>query len=125
MIKKKSNINKFEKGWGYELWLHNDEKYCGKILNFNKGKKCSLHFHKLKTETFYLNSGLMCCSFFELSNEGTIKLETFNMFLLTPGDVVEVPTMTAHQMLALQDSELFEFSTEHFEDDSYRLVKGN
>ena len=26
------------KGWGYELWIHNDEKYCGKLLFFEKGK---------------------------------------------------------------------------------------
>jgi hypothetical protein len=28
-------------------------------------------------------------------------------------------------MLALEDSELYEFSTEHFESDSYRLMKGD
>jgi hypothetical protein len=28
-------------------------------------------------------------------------------------------------MEALEDSELFEFSTEHFETDSYRLIKGD
>jgi hypothetical protein len=30
-----------------------------------------------------------------------------------------------HQMEALEDSELFEFSTQHFDTDSYRLVKGD
>jgi len=30
-----------------------------------------------------------------------------------------------HQMLALEDSELFEFSTQHFEDDSYRIIRGD
>jgi hypothetical protein len=28
-------------------------------------------------------------------------------------------------MIALEDTELFEFSTEHFETDSYRLMKGD
>jgi hypothetical protein len=28
-------------------------------------------------------------------------------------------------MIALEDSELFEFSTQHFEDDSYRIIKGD
>jgi hypothetical protein len=28
-------------------------------------------------------------------------------------------------MEALEDSELYEFSTQHFESDSYRLVKGD
>ena len=37
-----------QKGWGYELiWATND-KYCGKIMVFEKkGNKFSMHFHKL------------------------------------------------------------------------------
>ena len=27
---------KVEKIWGYELWIHNDEDYCGKLLVFPK-----------------------------------------------------------------------------------------
>ena len=42
-----------KKGWGYENWLVNTELYCGKILHFNHGKQCSLHYHKIKDETFY------------------------------------------------------------------------
>ena len=45
--------------------------------------------------------------------------------LLTPGDAFEIPRGRRHQMTALEDSELFEFSTEHFEDDSYRVEKGD
>jgi hypothetical protein len=39
------------KGWGREIWIANGDLYCGKILEINKGKKCSLHFHKIKTES--------------------------------------------------------------------------
>ena len=45
--------------------------------------------------------------------------------LLTPGDAFEIPLGRRHQMIALEDSELFEFSTQHFEDDSYRIEKGD
>ena len=45
--------------------------------------------------------------------------------ILTPGDVFEIPPRLAHQMIALEDSELFEFSTEHFEEYSHRIVKGD
>ena len=27
---------KVEKIWGHELWIHNDEDYCGKLLVFPK-----------------------------------------------------------------------------------------
>ena len=46
-----------QKGWGYEKWICNSEMYCGKLLFFNAGMKCSYHYHKIKDETFYVQSG--------------------------------------------------------------------
>ena len=40
------------KGWGREIWIANNDLYCGKILDIRKGKKCSLHYHKLKRNPF-------------------------------------------------------------------------
>ena len=37
-----------EKGWGHELIFATNDKYCGKLLNFNKGAKFSMHFHDTK-----------------------------------------------------------------------------
>ena len=45
------------KGWGFEKWIVNNEKYCGKILYIVKDRKCSWHYHKIKDETFYVQSG--------------------------------------------------------------------
>ena len=45
------------KGWGHEKWIVNEEKYCGKLLFFKAGKRCSWHYHKIKDETFYVQSG--------------------------------------------------------------------
>ena len=45
------------KGWGYEKWIANGPEYCGKLLHFNLGKRCSWHYHKIKDETFYIQSG--------------------------------------------------------------------
>ena len=39
------------KGWGYEKWICNTSEYCGKLLFFAKGKRCSWHYHLLKDET--------------------------------------------------------------------------
>ena len=52
-----SQIKHVPKGWGYEKWIVNNELYCGKLLFFNAGKRCSWHYHKLKDETFYIQSG--------------------------------------------------------------------
>tara|TARA_R110002051_G_scaffold92137_2_gene161867 strand:- start:563 stop:910 length:348 start_codon:yes stop_codon:yes gene_type:complete len=109
-----------EKGWGYEMWLHNDEKYCGKLLFFEKGKGCSFHYHEIKSETFYLQSGMLLLqySFGDVIDEAAEEI-------LMPGDTFEVLPFLRHRMFALKDSELFEFSTQHFEDDSYRIIKGD
>ncbi len=36
-----------------------------------------------------------------------------------------VPSGLVHQMEALEDGERYEFSTQHFDSDSYRLIKGD
>ena len=41
-ILKKEEVEEYikhEKAWGYELWIHNEEDYCAKILHFNKDAK--------------------------------------------------------------------------------------
>ena len=48
-----------KKGLGYEKWIVNKSEYCGKLLFFMKGKRCSWHYHELKDEVFYLQSGKM------------------------------------------------------------------
>ena len=109
-----------EKGWGWEKWIVNCPEYCGKLLFFEKGKKCSWHYHIKKDEVFYLQSGKLRVIFSVEDN-----LETAEEVILNPGDNFHVFRELRHQMLALEDSELFEFSTQHFESDSYRITKGD
>jgi mannose-6-phosphate isomerase-like protein (cupin superfamily) len=107
------------KSWGREVWIVNNDLYCGKILEIRKGKRCSLHFHKLKKESFYLRVGRLRVVVKE-SPEASEK----EQFELAPGDCMDIPTGLVHQMEALEDSELFEFSTQHFDSDSHRLERG-
>jgi quercetin dioxygenase-like cupin family protein len=113
-------IKHVEKGWGYEKWIVNKEEYCGKLLFFSKGKRCSWHFHKIKDEVFYLQSGKLLVKYG--SDE---DIEKCNELELTPGMNFHIPRGLIHQMIALEDSELFEFSTQHFDEDSYRVIKGD
>lgn len=122
-----SEIKHVVKGWGSESWLHNDAKYCGKILSFDEGKQCSLHYHKLKYETFYLESGMLLCRFFPLEMLAE-EMQNQNPIweLMLPGDTKEVEPGLVHQMKAVSGpARLLEFSTEHFDADSYRIVKGD
>ncbi len=105
------------KGWGREIWIANNVQYCGKILEIMKGKRCSLHFHKVKTESFYLRSGCL-----RIRVQDSVNKEPVSEFELYEGECMDVPAGLVHQMEALEDSELYEFSTQHFESDSYRIV---
>jgi mannose-6-phosphate isomerase-like protein (cupin superfamily) len=108
-----------DKGWGYELWIVNKD-YCGKLLHFEQGKKCSWHYHRVKDEVFYLQSGRLLVHF------GTDDdLAAASTVVLTPGMSFAVPTGLRHQMEALEDSDLFEFSTHHDDADSIRIVPGD
>jgi mannose-6-phosphate isomerase-like protein (cupin superfamily) len=51
--------------------------------------------------------------------------ESIEEFELSAGECMDVPPGLVHQMEALEDTELFEFSTQHFDSDSYRLVRGD
>lgn len=115
-----SEIKFVPKGWGFEKWIVNCDEYCGKLLYFVKGKKCSWHYHKLKDETFYIQSGKI-----QLRYSDEDKLKYALEVILGPGDKFHIYRGLRHQMIALEDTELFEFSTEHFDEDSYRIEKGD
>lgn len=120
MNRARQPVNFETKVWGREIWIANNELYCGKILEIKKGKRCSLHFHKLKTESFYLRAGRLKVRVRE-SPESNVTEE----FELRAGECMDVPCGLVHQMEALEDSELFEFSTQHFNSDSHRLSPGD
>jgi len=107
------NPERHIKGWGFEDWIVNNELYCGKILHFDKGKKCSLHYHKLKDETFYIL-------------KGKIKLKLNDKeIVLKKGETIRLIPKTNHQIIALENTDIIEISTHHFESDSYRIEKGD
>ena len=108
------------KGWGWERWIVNNEEYCGKLLFFEKDKRCSWHYHVLKDEVFYLQSGLIIVKY----SDGD-DLKSAEQIVLTPGENFHVYRGLRHQMVAIEDSELFEFSTQHFDNDSHRIIRGD
>lgn len=112
-------IKHVSKAWGHEKWIVNKPEYCGKLLSINSGHCTSWHFHKLKDEVFYLQSGKLKV----LYSDGT-DIELANEITLNPGDAFHVYKGLKHRIIALEDSELFEFSTQHFDSDSHRLMKG-
>ena len=111
-----------EKTWGSEEWITNTSKYCGKLLRITNNKKTSWHYHKLKDEVMYVHNGKV--KILHGENEDINDLNTKSI-ILNKGESFHIPVGLIHQIIALEDTELFEFSTEHFDSDSYRIIKGD
>lgn len=107
------------RGWGWEYWIENIPDYCGKILHVNEGKRGSLHFHRNKLETMLVKDGRLRLRL--------IDTETGHEYYqdLEKGDSILIPRCQPHQIIALEECEIIEFSTLHEETDSYRLQKGD
>lgn len=133
-LTEKDDHHHVDKGWGFERWIVNKEEYCGKLLFIKKDKRLSLHMHKLKDETFYCQSGIVRIEYYENPelDELAIDWETFDsgilehtVTFLSPGSSFYIPVGLRHTVRGLEDSEIFEFSTQHFDSDSYRVIKGD
>jgi mannose-6-phosphate isomerase-like protein (cupin superfamily) len=107
------------RGWGKEIWIENIQDYCGKLLIVEAGKRGSLHFHMNKLETMYLQSGRIDL---KMVDPDTGKPYIICLF---PGDSVRILRGQVHQIIGIEASELFEFSTIHDERDSLRVEKGD
>lgn len=110
-----------QKGWGYEIiWATND-LYCGKIMVFEKvGSKFSMHFHKEKDETWFINSGKFLLRYIDTT---TAQL---NEKILSEGDTWRNPPLMPHQLEAMvAGSMIFEVSTADSVEDNYRIGPGD
>lgn len=107
------------KKWGKEVWITNNEEYCGKLLHFNAGAEFSSHFHVSKREHFYLLSGQVILKYKDLENGSDL------LKVLEKGDVVEIPRNCPHQIRALEESVIVEISTHHEDSDSWRISQGD
>ncbi len=109
-----------EKAWGHELWIINNEFYCGKLLVFKAHKQFSMHYHLLKDEAWYISKGKFEYKFIDTE---TAELKSR---IVKEGDCIHLMPGQPHQMLALTEgATIFEVSTQHFDSDSYRVLPGS
>ena len=147
LMEQETSDIKHPKGWGYELWPINNSLYCLKYLVVEKDKQCSLHYHKIKDETFTVLDGLIELEIFprdeklsyhtptdhlHLSFRSqqlerlTSHLGTSITYLLKPPQQYHITPLTPHRFRGLEDFNVIqETSTHHEDSDSYRLIKGD
>ena len=101
--------NKVVKPWGFELlWAYTD-RYAGKILHVNPGKRLSLQYHNNKDETLYLLSGRMQL---DLEDDGGALVQ----HVVEPGESFRVPAGRRHRIHALEECSVLEASTPELDD---------
>lgn len=113
-----SSSPRVEKGWGEEVLIVNLD-YCGKLLCFKKGAKLSMHHHGYKAESFLISAGRILFRYIDTSDASVHEQ------IMENGDIVDIPRLLPHQIEALEDTVVTEFSTHHEDDDSYRVMPGN
>ncbi len=109
---------KIPKNWGHEIIFENNELYCGKVLVFKSGCAFSMHYHMIKDETWYVQSGKFIYRWIDT------ETAEWHEKLISEGDTVRQFPGMPHQLEAITDGEIFEVSTQHFDSDSYRIKKG-
>ncbi len=109
------------KGWGYEYIFATNDLYCGKLLHFSKaGNKFSMHFHRNKDESWYVQSGSFTLRLID-TTDGSVSEQTLNK-----GDAIRIFPLEVHQLIALEDdSEIIEVSTADSAEDNYRVAPGD
>jgi mannose-6-phosphate isomerase-like protein (cupin superfamily) len=114
-------LGKIDKGWGFEIVFANNDKYCGKLLIFEKaGAKTSLVFHKEKSKSWFINAGRFKVTFIDVTT-GEIKQSE-----LGEGQTADFGPLGPHQIEALVDnSMIFEVGTADYIEDRFRLSPGD
>jgi mannose-6-phosphate isomerase len=98
-----------DKPWGHELiWAHTD-RYVGKILVIETGRRLSLQRHEIKDESILVRSGRL--RLFLEDDDGVVRESE-----LGPGEHRRVPTGRVHRYEAIERCEIIEVSTPELDD---------
>lgn len=106
------------KVWGSERVIADNGQYCGKRMELLRGHFSSVHFHKMKSETFYILRGRLLL---ELWNNDINSLTKHEMSV---GSCMDILAGIVHRFSGISDCEFFEFSSAVIPSDVYRIVKG-
>lgn len=108
-----------KKAWGHELIWATNEKYCGKLMKFNKGSKFSMHFHAEKDESWYILEGKFKVIIIDTKDASETE------YILSEGSTWHNPPLLPHQVFCLEEGTIIEVSTPDSVEDNYRVRPGD
>ena len=114
-------LGKIDKGWGFEIIFANNDRYCGKLLVFERaGAKTRLVFHKDKRKSWFVNAGKFKVKYIDVAT-GELKEA-----VLEEGKTADFAELGPHQIEALTpNSIIFEVGTADYVEDRFRLAPGD
>ncbi len=104
-----STERRVDKPWGHELHWAVTDRYVGKVLVIEAGKRLSLQYHEVKDESILVISGRLRLLLEDETGEDRIEE-------LGPGEHRRVPTGRRHRYEAVERTELVEVSTPELDD---------
>lgn len=110
--------NVIQHNWGYELTWASTEDYTGKILVFGVvGSSISMHFHKEKTKTWFVNSGKFIVKYINTDDGSTNHKE------LSEGETWHCNKLQPCQLQSLtNNASITEVSSKNILDDIFYLA---
>ena len=97
------------KPWGREIIWAETDRYAGKIIEIEAGRRLSLQYHDVKDEWIRVLSGRLVLA---LENDAGDLLEV----TLGPGEGAHVPPRRRHRFTAVERTELIEVSSPELAD---------
>lgn len=98
-----------DKPWGHEIiWAHAD-KYVGKLLVINTGRRLSYQYHEIKDEWIHVLSGRLKLT---LENDAGVISDRE----LGPGQGAHIAINRRHRFEAIETCTLIEVSTPELDD---------
>jgi mannose-6-phosphate isomerase-like protein (cupin superfamily) len=98
-----------EKPWGHELIWAETDRYAGKILVIETGRRLSLQYHERKLESIRVLAGRLKLTLEDAA--GNLRSEE-----LGPGESRLVPVGRRHRFEAIERVELIEVSSPELDD---------
>lgn len=108
-----------QKGWGHEEIFSDTTEYCGKLLHFHRGGRCSMHYHAKKHETWRVLNGSFIVEYIDT------RTAEWKAAPLKEGDVWTNPPNSPHRLTCLAAGVILEVSTEDRTEDNYRVEAGD
>jgi mannose-6-phosphate isomerase len=97
------------KPWGFELVWAETDRYVGKLLHIEAGRRLSLQRHLVKDESIYVLSGRL--RLYLEDDDGVVQVSEIG-----PGEARRVATGRIHRYEGIETTELMEVSTTELDD---------